>query len=117
MILVRDRRNSRLRSAAFAAVRGLHTGPAVEKVSPDQRFVFITGASTGIGRASALRLAGSRMRVLAGVRNDADSASIEHAGKTAAGPGGIQAIQIDVTDARSVLAASQQVGEIVGAAG
>ena len=42
--------------------------------------VLITGASTGIGRATALRLAGSGWTVLAGVRKVADGEALKAAG-------------------------------------
>jgi NAD(P)-dependent dehydrogenase (short-subunit alcohol dehydrogenase family) len=69
--------------------------------------VLITGASTGIGRATALRLAGSGWTVLAGVRkvNDGDVL-------VAAGGERVVPIILDVTDATQIEAAAQRVGEI-----
>src|SRR6478609_8725098 len=40
------------------------------------RSVLVTGASTGIGRATALRLDGSGWQVFAGVRKEADAESL-----------------------------------------
>jgi len=67
--------------------------------------VLITGASTGIGRACAERLAGHGWRVLAGARADADLDAL------AALPG-IEPVRLDVTDAAQV----QEAGARAGAA-
>jgi NAD(P)-dependent dehydrogenase (short-subunit alcohol dehydrogenase family) len=68
--------------------------------------VLITGASTGIGRASALRLAGSGWTVLAGIRKAADGEAL-----VAAGGERIVPIILDVTDAAQIAAAVDAVGE------
>jgi NAD(P)-dependent dehydrogenase (short-subunit alcohol dehydrogenase family) len=52
--------------------------------------VVISGASTGIGRATALRLAGLGFDVLAGVRREGDA------------PEGTTAVLLDVTDAAAI---------------
>jgi NAD(P)-dependent dehydrogenase (short-subunit alcohol dehydrogenase family) len=44
------------------------------------RAVVITGASSGIGRAAALRLAPAGWRVFAGVRRQADAESLRREG-------------------------------------
>ncbi len=67
--------------------------------------VLITGASTGIGRATALRLAGSGWTVLAGVRKAADGESLRSAGGERIVP-----IELDVTDAAQIAAAAAEVG-------
>ncbi len=62
--------------------------------------VLITGASRGIGRATALRLAGSGWDVFATVRGSEDGERL-----TAEAPAGrVQAIELDVTDAGQIAA-------------
>jgi NAD(P)-dependent dehydrogenase (short-subunit alcohol dehydrogenase family) len=57
---------------------------------------LITGASTGIGRATALRLAGAGWTVLAGVRDETAGASLlEESGSS----GGVIPLTLEVTDA------------------
>ena len=70
---------------------------------------MITGASTGIGYAAAVRLARTGFDVYAGVRNDADAERLRAAG--------LRPLTIDVTDAESVAAAAREVGEAIGAGG
>jgi NAD(P)-dependent dehydrogenase (short-subunit alcohol dehydrogenase family) len=67
--------------------------------------VLITGASTGIGRATALRLAGSGWTVLAGVRRAKDGDAL-----VAAGGARVVPVTLDVTDAAQIAAAVEQVG-------
>lgn len=71
--------------------------------------IVITGASSGIGRASALRLARAGFRVYAGVRKDTDAQSLraEHPA--------LVPIAIDVADAASITAAKHRLeGELEG---
>jgi NAD(P)-dependent dehydrogenase (short-subunit alcohol dehydrogenase family) len=79
--------------------------------SPSARFVLITGAGSGIGRACAIRLANKGFRVLATVRTDADAASIEAASPGVPHP--IRAVQLDVTDPASISAAAATVQSAV----
>src|SRR4051812_24109754 len=72
------------------------------------RTVVITGASTGIGRATALRLAAEGWRVLAGVRRPADVPE-PNPGAT----GSILALPLDVTDEGSVERARNQVAALL----
>jgi NAD(P)-dependent dehydrogenase (short-subunit alcohol dehydrogenase family) len=58
---------------------------------------LITGASTGIGRASALHLVGRGWTVLAGVRNPRDGESL-----VAEGGERLTAVTLDITDAGQV---------------
>ena len=72
------------------------------------RSVVVTGASTGIGRAAALRLARSGWRVFAGVRKDTDADSLREAEPA------ITPISIDVTDQATVDAAAKTVLDDTG---
>ena len=62
------------------------------------RLALVTGASTGIGRACALHLAGLGFHVLAGVRDPADA------------PDGLEPVRLDVTSEADVGAAAERVG-------
>ena len=68
--------------------------------------VLITGASRGIGRASALALARSGHDVIAGVRDEEAGRALE-----AEGSGRVRAVKLDVTDAASIAAAAEAVGD------
>jgi NAD(P)-dependent dehydrogenase (short-subunit alcohol dehydrogenase family) len=76
------------------------------------RSVLITGASTGIGRATALWLDGRGWRVFAGVRREEDAASLR-----AAGSQRLEPLMLDVTDAGQIAAAAERIGAQVGEAG
>jgi NAD(P)-dependent dehydrogenase (short-subunit alcohol dehydrogenase family) len=65
--------------------------------------VVITGASTGIGRATALRLARGGFDVLAGVRREADGAALRGE------DGRIEPVLVDVTDAGQVAGLAERV--------
>lgn len=69
---------------------------------------MITGASTGIGYASALHLSSLGFQVFAGVRRDEDAERLRHAN------GSIEPLKIDVTDQASIDAAAQRVREATG---
>jgi NAD(P)-dependent dehydrogenase (short-subunit alcohol dehydrogenase family) len=71
--------------------------------------VVITGASTGIGRASALLLDRAGYRVFAGIRKQADAEALSGAASDR-----LTTITIDVTEADSIESARQQVTEAVG---
>ena len=67
--------------------------------------VLITGASTGIGQATALRLARGGWTVLAGVRRREDGERL-----VAEAPAGkIEPLELDVTDAAQIAAAAARV--------
>ena len=71
--------------------------------------VVVTGASTGIGRATALLLDKKGYRVFAGVRKQADAESLSEEASDRLTP-----ITIDVTEERSIASAKQQVERAVG---
>jgi NAD(P)-dependent dehydrogenase (short-subunit alcohol dehydrogenase family) len=74
--------------------------------------VLVTGASTGIGRATALHLDAAGWRVFAGVRKEEDAASLREAGSERLMP-----LMLDVADADQIAAAAERIGAEVGAAG
>jgi NAD(P)-dependent dehydrogenase (short-subunit alcohol dehydrogenase family) len=74
--------------------------------------VVVTGASTGIGRATALYLDQADYRVFAGVRNQKDAKSLKEAGSDRLTP-----ITIDVAKERSIKAAEQRVRKALGKEG
>ena len=76
--------------------------------------VLVTDASTGIGRACAVRLAARGFDVLAGVRRDEDGERLREA---AAANGRLTPLRLDVTDADSVRDAGSAVAEHTGAGG
>jgi NAD(P)-dependent dehydrogenase (short-subunit alcohol dehydrogenase family) len=91
---------------------------------------LITGASTGIGRATALRLARSGWTVLAGVRDPAAGESLIEEGpaadatgrpaaagqaaEPAPGAGRLIPLTLDVTDAEQIARAAHAVDELTG---
>ena len=67
-----------------------------------QRSVLVTGASSGIGRAAALRLARTGWRVYGGVRTAEDGAVLrEH---------GVEPLELDITAPAQIAAAAEAVG-------
>ena len=74
--------------------------------------VVITGASTGIGRATALWLDSRGWRVFAGVRKEADAEALRGEASERLVP-----LMLDVTDPAQIAAAAERVGGEVGEAG
>lgn len=66
------------------------------------RTVVVTGASSGIGLASALRLAQAGWRVFGGVRTDEAAAALRESG--------VEPLMLDVTDAGQIAVAAEAVG-------
>jgi NAD(P)-dependent dehydrogenase (short-subunit alcohol dehydrogenase family) len=76
--------------------------------APSRGAVVITGASTGIGHASALHLASLGFQVFAGVRRSEDAERLRAAGD------GIEPVRIDVTDQNTIDAAAESVRTATG---
>jgi NAD(P)-dependent dehydrogenase (short-subunit alcohol dehydrogenase family) len=74
----------------------------------DRRSVVITGASTGIGRACAVRLARSGINVFAGVRKDADGEALKREVSS------ITPVTMDVTDRGSLESAAATITDAIG---
>ncbi|GMW02451.1 MAG: short-chain dehydrogenase [Candidatus Hydrogenedentota bacterium] len=76
------------------------------------RSILVTGASTGIGAACALRFDGQGYRVFAGVRNEADADSLRSRASNRLVP-----VLLDVTDLESVAFAATQIDECLDGGG
>jgi NAD(P)-dependent dehydrogenase (short-subunit alcohol dehydrogenase family) len=76
------------------------------------RSVLVTGASTGIGRATALRMDRAGWRVFAGVRREADAESLRDEGSERICP-----LLLDVLDADQISGAADRVAGALGDAG
>ncbi|MEO8261300.1 MAG: SDR family NAD(P)-dependent oxidoreductase [Pseudolysinimonas sp.] len=76
------------------------------------RSVYVTGSSTGIGRAAALHLARAGWTVFAGVRRISDGESL-----VAENAGTVIPLIVDVTDTKAVAAAAAAIAAHVGTAG
>jgi NAD(P)-dependent dehydrogenase (short-subunit alcohol dehydrogenase family) len=73
---------------------------------------LVTGASTGIGRATALRLDSAGWNVFAGVRREADADALREAGS-----GRLVPLMLDVTDADQIASAGERVESETGETG
>jgi NAD(P)-dependent dehydrogenase (short-subunit alcohol dehydrogenase family) len=74
--------------------------------------VLVTGTSSGMGKACALRLDRAGYTVFAGVRQERDAQMLKQAGSSRLIP-----VILDVTDAHSISAAVSLIRETVGEAG
>ncbi len=78
-------------------------------MSEPSKAVLVTGCSSGIGRATALRLAGSGWKVYASARRPETIADLRDAG--------CETLALDVTDEQSMRAAVDTVEQVQGAVG
>ncbi len=78
----------------------------------DRGAVMITGSSTGIGKACAMRLDKLGFQVFAGVRKEADGQSLK-----AEASGRLSPLMLDVTDESSIASAARAVSKVVGERG
>jgi NAD(P)-dependent dehydrogenase (short-subunit alcohol dehydrogenase family) len=70
------------------------------------RTVLVTGASTGIGRATALRLDTAGWKVFAGVRREEDANSLRSSAS-----GSLEPVILDVTDEGQIAAVAEHLGD------
>jgi NAD(P)-dependent dehydrogenase (short-subunit alcohol dehydrogenase family) len=84
----------------------------VQRTAETRRSVVITGASTGIGAASAVALDRAGWRVFAGVRRVEDGATLRQQASERLTP-----LELDVADADSIAAAAWVVSASLGDAG
>ncbi|OGO14009.1 MAG: hypothetical protein A2Y53_04570 [Chloroflexi bacterium RBG_16_47_49] len=78
-------------------------------IHPKFGSVLITGASSGIGKATALNLERLGFRVFATVRNDEDAQALRSEGSERLIP-----VFMDVTDQASIDRAKEQVSQVIG---
>jgi NAD(P)-dependent dehydrogenase (short-subunit alcohol dehydrogenase family) len=71
--------------------------------------VLVTGASTGIGRATTVRLDRAGFVVFAGVRNRGDAESLE-----AEGSDRVEPVIIDVTDSETIGVTAERIEQVTG---
>lgn len=74
--------------------------------------VLVTGASSGMGKACALRLSQAGYTVFAGVRKERDAQMLKQEGSSRLIP-----VILDVTNDHTIATAAQMIRETVGAAG
>jgi NAD(P)-dependent dehydrogenase (short-subunit alcohol dehydrogenase family) len=89
--------------------RGTFTKAYAARMSERSKAVLITGCSSGIGRATALRLAGSGWKVYATARRPQTLGALKDAG--------CETLALDVTDEQSMLDAVGAIEQAEGAIG
>jgi len=77
-------------------------------VAREKKTVLVSGASTGIGRATVRRLAARGHRVLAGVRKEEDAESIREDARGLVGAGELEPVQLDVTQEEDIRAVAER---------
>ncbi|HEY1323693.1 MAG TPA: SDR family NAD(P)-dependent oxidoreductase, partial [Streptosporangiaceae bacterium] len=80
-----------------------------------RKHTLVTGSSSGIGRATALRLAAAGQHVYAGVRRPEDGERL--ARSATGGDGEVTPVILDVTEAGQIAAAAAAIDEHTGPAG
>ncbi len=73
------------------------------------RSVLVTGASSGIGKATALRMEASGWRVFAGVRSERDAEAL-----TRESSGRLLPVALDITSPEQIAEAGERVAAVVG---
>ena len=82
------------------------TAPSRLTLAPrDRGTVLVTGASSGIGAATAAALADQGFHVLAGVRDLADAADLARSSER------VEPIQLDITDPEAIAAFGERIAE------
>ncbi len=76
-------------------------------MTQDTNYVVVTGASKGIGRATALHLAGKGYHVFAGVRNPADGEALRRES-----PSHLTPLLLDITDEGQIAQAREQISNV-----
>ncbi|KAG2437044.1 hypothetical protein HYH02_011307 [Chlamydomonas schloesseri] len=97
--------------APFRVSHRTRTVVAVFAAGDSRPVVLITGASTGIGKTTALHLAKKNWQVFAGVRKESDGAAL------VAESASIEPVLLDVTSTQSVRAAVAEVKERLAPSG
>src|SRR5262245_33301104 len=80
-----------------------------DRQAAERGFVVVTGTSTGIGRACALRLAGAGFSVFAGVRRESDGEVLR-----GEATGSLTPLLMDITDPGMIAVAAEHVSAAVG---
>ena len=75
----------------------------------EKKTVLVSGASTGIGRATVMWLAARGHRVFAGVRREADADSLREDAERLEGGGSLEPIQLDVTLPEDIASAVERI--------
>jgi NAD(P)-dependent dehydrogenase (short-subunit alcohol dehydrogenase family) len=76
------------------------------------RSIFVTGASSGIGKATVLRLSANGWRVFAAVRKEQDADLLREQSRNR-----VETVLLDVSDEESIQAAAKEVGSRLGSSG
>ena len=95
---------------------GLHA-PRPNPASAQHPTVLVTGASSGIGWATALEMAGRGWRVLAGVRRPVDGESLVQAAADGGAAGSVEWLPLDLLRPGDIAAAADHVRTVSQGAG